>query len=222
MDALTILALATPLLAAALLWLPGSRAAGLRLAPWAALPALALALIAPDAYTLELPWLLLGLVGSVLATRLMPATYRVRATLALEMREPDANSPIQASALYYSSQWVELLTTDAVLTPVVVQRKLYIRGPNAESMFGVPLEGPTGPDASLFDNFERTETIRSGSYLLAVNEDGRRWELTHQGSQQKETGVVGDSVGRAFGFRWAPNLGGGRRGRSFRFDILTP
>lgn len=171
---------------------------------------------------LVLAFLALGVVGSVLATRLMPASYRVRSTLALEVREPDATSPIQSAALYSSSQWVELLTTDAVLTPVVVQRKLYLRGPNAESMFGVPLEGPTGPDASLFDNFERTETIRSGSYLLAVNEDGRRWELTHQGSQQKETGVVGDSVGRAFGFRWAPKLGGGRRGRSFRFDILTP
>lgn len=60
MDVLTILALATPLLAAGLLGFPASRAPGLRLAPWAALPALALAVIAPDAYTLELPWLLLG------------------------------------------------------------------------------------------------------------------------------------------------------------------
>jgi formate hydrogenlyase subunit 3/multisubunit Na+/H+ antiporter MnhD subunit len=59
-DTLTILALATPLLAAGLLGFPASRAPGLRLAPWAALPALALAIIAADAYTLELPWLLLG------------------------------------------------------------------------------------------------------------------------------------------------------------------
>lgn len=168
-----------------------------------------------------LAFLILGMVGSVLATRLMPASYRVRSTLALEVREPDATSPIQSAALYSSSQWVELLTTDAVLTPVVAQRKLYLRGPNAEGMFGTPLEGPSGPDAAMFDTFERTETIRSGSYLLSVNEDGRRWELTHQESQQKESGVVGDSVGRAFGFRWAPNLGGGRRGRTFRFDILT-
>ncbi|KVW97126.1 hypothetical protein [Thiobacillus denitrificans] len=61
MDTLTILALAlaTPLLAAGLLGIPASRAPGLRLAPWAALPALALAIIAPATYTLELPWLLL-------------------------------------------------------------------------------------------------------------------------------------------------------------------
>ncbi|MBU1396344.1 MAG: complex I subunit 5 family protein [Gammaproteobacteria bacterium] len=60
MDTLTVLCLAAPLLAAALLWLPASRPLGLRLAPWAALPALLLALAAPIPYEVDLPWLLLG------------------------------------------------------------------------------------------------------------------------------------------------------------------
>ncbi len=60
MDTLTGLSLAAPLLVAALLWLPASRALGLRLAPWAPLPALILALAAPTPYELDLPWLLLG------------------------------------------------------------------------------------------------------------------------------------------------------------------
>ncbi|MGK2953191.1 MAG: complex I subunit 5 family protein [Thiobacillus sp.] len=60
MDALIGLSLAAPLLAAALLWLPASRALGLRLAPWAPLPALILALAAPIRYELDLSWLLLG------------------------------------------------------------------------------------------------------------------------------------------------------------------
>lgn len=171
---------------------------------------------------LVLGCLILGIAGSVVATRFMPPTYQVRATLALEVRGQDATSPIQAGALYSSSQWVELLTTNAVLTPVVESRRLYIRGPNAEGPLGAPLEGPTGPDAPLFDSFERTANTRSGSYLLTVAEDGRRWELTHRGTSQKESGAVGDSVGKAFGFRWLPNLGGGRRGTSYKFELLTP
>lgn len=59
MGALTVLSLAVPLLSAGLLWFPAGRAAGLRLMPWAPLPALAWAATAPAA-GLELPWLLLG------------------------------------------------------------------------------------------------------------------------------------------------------------------
>jgi formate hydrogenlyase subunit 3/multisubunit Na+/H+ antiporter MnhD subunit len=60
MAALIALSLLAPLLLAALLWLPAGRALGLRLAPWAPLPALLLALAAPAPFELELPWLLLG------------------------------------------------------------------------------------------------------------------------------------------------------------------
>jgi formate hydrogenlyase subunit 3/multisubunit Na+/H+ antiporter MnhD subunit len=60
MDTLMVLSLAAPLLAAGLLWFPATRAPGLRLAPWAPLPALAWAAAAPATAELELPWLLLG------------------------------------------------------------------------------------------------------------------------------------------------------------------
>ncbi len=166
--------------------------------------------------------LVLGIGGSIIATRFMPPQYRVRSTLALEVRDQDAMSPIQAGALYNSSQWVELLTTDAVLTPVVEERRLYLRGPNAESMLGAPLEGPMGPDAEMFDSFRLTNRTRTGSYLLAVGENGRQWELTHRGTEQKEAGAVGDSVGRTFGMEWLPTLGATRRGQSYKFEVLTP
>lgn len=60
MDALIVAALLAPLLAAALLAHPATRGVALRLAPWAPLPALALALVAREPVVLELPWLLLG------------------------------------------------------------------------------------------------------------------------------------------------------------------
>ena len=49
-----------PLLLAGLVLLPFTRRMGMLLAPWAALPSLVFALAAPGAYTLDLPWLLLG------------------------------------------------------------------------------------------------------------------------------------------------------------------
>lgn len=55
-----LFALLLPLALAALVLYPASRRMGLALAPWAALPGLALALAAPESYVLDLPWLLLG------------------------------------------------------------------------------------------------------------------------------------------------------------------
>ncbi|MBU1666711.1 MAG: NADH-ubiquinone oxidoreductase, partial [Gammaproteobacteria bacterium] len=58
-----LLVLLFPLLLAALVLYPASRRVGLALAPWAALPGLlfaGLAPAAPEAYVLDLPWLLLG------------------------------------------------------------------------------------------------------------------------------------------------------------------
>lgn len=60
MTALTVSSLVAPLLAAVLLWFPVTRTLASRIAPWAPLPALALALAAPIPYEIELPWLLLG------------------------------------------------------------------------------------------------------------------------------------------------------------------
>lgn len=60
MAALIALSLLAPLLAAALVCLPGGRSLGMRLAPWAPLPALAPALAAPTPSEFDLPWLLLG------------------------------------------------------------------------------------------------------------------------------------------------------------------
>ena len=49
-----------PLLLAALVLPTATRRVGMALAPWAALPGLLLALGAPDAYRVDVPWLLLG------------------------------------------------------------------------------------------------------------------------------------------------------------------
>jgi hypothetical protein len=60
MDALIAATLAAPLALAALLGFSGSRALALRLAPWAPLPALALALVVREPGAIDLSWLLTG------------------------------------------------------------------------------------------------------------------------------------------------------------------
>ncbi|MDP2431662.1 MAG: proton-conducting transporter membrane subunit [Pseudomonadota bacterium] len=60
MSLLLLLVLLLPLLLIALVLYPASRRVGLALAPWAALPGLLFAGLAPAAYVLDLPWLLLG------------------------------------------------------------------------------------------------------------------------------------------------------------------
>lgn len=49
-----------PLLLVGLVLIPATRRIGLQLAPWAALPGLALALTAYDTYRIDIPWLMLG------------------------------------------------------------------------------------------------------------------------------------------------------------------
>jgi formate hydrogenlyase subunit 3/multisubunit Na+/H+ antiporter MnhD subunit len=58
--ALTVAAVALPLAVALLCLFATGRGAALAVAPWAAAPALAVALVAPDGVVIDLPWALLG------------------------------------------------------------------------------------------------------------------------------------------------------------------
>ncbi|HRX19969.1 MAG TPA: polysaccharide biosynthesis tyrosine autokinase [Gemmatimonadales bacterium] len=162
-----------------------------------------------------------GIGASFLATKLMPPKYRVQATLNLFRRGDNGTTPIQSRELLDSRQWEELLKTDSVLKPVVESRRLYIRGPRSSGIIPPPLEGPWGPDAGLFDTFERTPQTVHGNYKLSVDGAGNRWTLTNEVTGQTERGNVGEDVGRAFAMRWSPPLAS-IAGRSIEFEVLTP
>lgn len=172
-------------------------------------------------------WLVLAVIvfgvgASMLVTRLMPPKYRVGVTLNLYPRGDDAGAPVQAQNILQSTQWEELLKTDAVLKPVVLERKLYIRGPYGSGLIPPPLEGPTGPDAGLFETFQWQDgrTI-PGRYRLEVAENGRDWTLTNERTGRTTRGNVSAGVGASFGMLWAPNLQGAA-GRTIEFEVLTP
>ena len=171
-------------------------------------------------------WLVLGVfvlgtAASVAITKLMPARYRVGVTLNLYPRGDDGASPIQAGQLLASTQWEELLKTEAVLRPAVIQRKLYIRGPYGTGLIPPPLEGPWGPDAPLFDSFEwRDDETQPGRYKLEVATNGG-WTLTNERTGRTVRGSAGQPVGTAFGMSWTPDLAE-YVGRTFEFELLTP
>ncbi len=172
-------------------------------------------------------WLVLGvfLVGtaaSVLVTRVMPNNYRVGVTLNLFNRGDDGTTPIQAPQLLSSRQWIELLNTDKVLRPVVIERKLYIRGPfGGRGVMPPPLEGPIGPQSQVFETFQIGENTIPGRYKLAVADDGRTWTLTNLRTGGVERGGAELNVGSVFGFTWTPKVAS-LAGQSLEFEVLTP
>lgn len=170
-------------------------------------------------------WLILGLtvVGGglgTIATRYMPEKYVVSAAIFLEERGGDAG-PVEASEFLSGQQWLELLKQPSVLDAVVRDQRLYIVGPNPGPGTS-SREGPTGPDASLFAEFDLAEQFVPGRYILNVGADGKRWELVQVSSGTKTRGVLGDSAGAGYGFKWVPRPIPRMAEKSFAFTILTP
>jgi capsular exopolysaccharide synthesis family protein len=154
---------------------------------------------------------LVGLGGGYLVSRLRPPSFVVRAKLQIAPSD---------SPTFQSDQWREYIQSYAVIEPVVKARRLYITGP--KRVGGPPLpQGPSGPNAGLFNGFDIGAHYRPGNYRFKVSEDGQRWELSDIVTSQKEQGVAGDSAGRAFGFQWLPVIEHRWYGQTFDFTAVT-
>src|ERR1051325_10075448 len=160
-------------------------------------------------------WLILALtlagtgVG-VVATRFIKPDYEVNATIWIETpSKGKAGTPIQGEELLDSRAWVELLTTFTVLDPVVQQQKLFI-------------DAAQGPDSATFKDFELAENFVAGRFELVVDPAARTYRLHQQEGLYTESGAMGDSVGRGLGWRWAPQIGPGRRDKKFSFEVVPP
>ncbi len=144
-------------------------------------------------------WMIVGitLVGSVLgtlSTRFLKPVFTAQATLWVQdqgrLGVGDAQ-PIAQGNLLDSQAWVELLKTYQVLDEVVRRERLYL-------IFDED-------DAPLFDGFALADSLLPGSFALRVSESGRTYTLTSS-SGARESGAVGDSIGRSLGFRWQPDI----------------
>lgn len=167
---------------------------------------------------LVLLFTLLGLGGGFLVSRMRPPSYVVKASMLLAM--PVGNTPNTSGALLSGEQWKKFMRSYRSLEPVAQAHKLYLIGP--KRLGGPPLpHGPSGPDAALLASLEVGPAYVPGSYEFTVSDDGTRWELTHLTTSRKSKGVVGDSVGREFGFRWTPTIEKRWYGKTFEFDAVT-
>ena len=158
-------------------------------------------------------WLMLAVVVvgsglSILATRFLEPVYVATATIFIES-PPDNAGPIRAGELLRSTGWVDLLATGAVLDSVATSQRLYL----------TPAQHR---DSLVFKDFLIGPQLQAGSYELGVDAAGRRWNLSRRGGIQVDAGVVGDSIGRQLGFKWAPSAAVLGRGNTFAFSVVTP
>ena len=163
-------------------------------------------------------WLVLlltlaGLGGGIVVSRLKPESYEIYGGL---MLSPDQSSP------FIGSQYRSLITQYNVIEPIVRDRRLYIEGPKRRG--GAPLPpGPSGIDKDLFNGFDLDSSLTiPGDYRLKISTDRKTWDLTNSTTLEKDHGIVGDSVGRKFGFHWAPVIIPRWAGESFDFTVFTP
>lgn len=162
---------------------------------------------------------LIGLGGGFLVSRMRPESYVVKASMLLAMPVGD-NGPITAGAVLSGDQWRKFMQSYQSLEPVARMHRLYLIGP--KRLGGPPLpHGPSGPDAALLRDLDIGPNYAPGSYEFKITDDGAKWELTQLTTSRKSKGVVGDSIGREFGFRWVPTIERRWHGNTFTFDAVT-
>ena len=154
---------------------------------------------------------ILGSGAGVVATRFVPPTYRVNATIWISADSPGSQDrgPIRADELLSSSSWIELFKSGVVVDPVVSELRLYL-------IPGDPA------NADLFQRFSPGKGFRPGEYQLIVHQQEGRFSLADGDGNVIEEGAAGDSIGRSVGFAWAPT-GALLSGRgTVKFTAITP
>ncbi len=156
---------------------------------------------------------LVGLGGAYLVWTKTTVLYRAEGTLIVEQDTRRSTtgdvSPIRASSLLESNQWIELIRSYQVLDSVAMRERLFI-------------EAPAEFDPA-FELFEVDSAgYRSGDFELAVGESGDDYVLTTSEGQLVQQGSFGVPIGENVGFVWNPSRGTFEAGTVVPFSVLTP
>ena len=146
-------------------------------------------------------------IGMFFARRVAPI-YDVQSTVWIASAAPAQSGPIRPQQLLPSTSWVELLRSFAIIDPVVRNLRLNIS-------YAAP------GDSVFFSGFESLPSLRAGTYVLTT-ESGGRYVLSNAKGDPIERGALGDSIGRSFGFGWAPDARLFSRARTLPFRVSAP
>jgi len=150
----------------------------------------------------------MGMLGGIGGGRMLPHSYQVQATIWIqspESRGATGRGPIGANQLFESYAWVDLLKSYVVLDQVARDLKLYLSS----------ARGAGGA----FAGFVVSDTYRPGRYRIVVDRTGGSYRLVSAKGEELQRGAVGDSVGQALGFRWAPLATALPPGSDFAFTV---
>jgi capsular exopolysaccharide synthesis family protein len=160
-------------------------------------------------------WLILAVVVvgtgiGLLATRFIDPIYTVNSTIYIRAPEGGDGRQIgESKGLIEGQNWVQLLTTAQVLDSVIVQEKLFLQPKKVT-------------DSLLFKSFDARWPWRPASYVLEVDETGRRFSLRTREGRVIDQGAVGDSIGENAGMLWKPPASLVGADREIEFDLMTP
>lgn len=154
---------------------------------------------------------MLGGAAGIFIARSIKPHYQAFATIWINVDSPQAHlsGPIRGEGLLSTNSWPELLTSFAILDSVSRKMRLYV----------VPLEDTP---RALFNEFDIEEHFTPGSYEVRLDAPTRRYQLLDARGSLVEQGQIGDSIGRARGFRWAPTATMFGPRKSVKFSVTTP
>lgn len=150
---------------------------------------------------LRFKWVIAGVTlasaaAGVVASRFVKPGYLAQATVWIDESDrrsygtPD-RGPLRPGQTFEAEAWVALLRSYSVLDSVARDLRLYLT-------FRTPDDSIAGRDLTVGEQF------RPGTYEVHVDVPSASYVLTTADGTELERGVLGDSIGTRFGFRWAP------------------
>ena len=157
-----------------------------------------------------------GTVAGLGASRMLKPVYQARATIWIQVADPNADrgqgqqGPIQSAQLIGTpGGWLDLIRSHVVLDEVVRDARLYLT---------VKMPADTQALATLSAPAE----VRPGTYRLEVDTSGQHFTLRDvEADVALQQGNVGDSIGGVLGFAWVPPAGTLHPRQVLRFTVTS-
>jgi polysaccharide biosynthesis transport protein len=155
-----------------------------------------------------------GTLAGVLGSRFLKPTYEAKATVWVEIPDPQQNAreqgPIQQGELFGTpTGWLDLLRSHVVLDTVVREWRLYLKPKSVA-------------DTAALATLTASGDVHPGRYRLELDREGMRFRLLDVTEKTVlQQGAWGEPVGGLLGVTWVPPKDAVRPGGSVEFTLMT-